>query len=59
MHGESNPGGNLPTPCFLVLKASASGFEYDEKATAPNDGLFNCDTKNLLTLQNDYGVPRS
>ena len=58
LHGESNPGGNLPTPCYLIMKASASGFEYDEKATAPNKGLFNCDAANLITLKNDYGVPR-
>ena len=58
LHGESNPGGNLPTSCYVILKASASGFEYDQQATAPNKGLFNCDPANLITLKNDYGVPR-
>ena len=40
------------------MKASASGFEYDEAATAPNKGLFNCDPSNVIELKNDYGVPR-
>lgn len=58
LHGETNPGGNVPTPCYLILKASASGFEYDQADTAPTKGLFNCDPANLVTLQKDYGVPR-
>ena len=58
LHGESNPGGNLPASCYVIMKASASGFEYDEKATAPNEGLFNCSDENVIALQNDYGVPR-
>jgi len=58
LHGESNPGGNLPAKCYVIMKASASGFEYDEKATAPNEGLFNCSDDNVIELKNDYGVPR-
>ena len=58
LHGETNPSSNAPTPCFLILKASASGFEYDQAATAPNKGLFNCDPSNVAELKNDYGVPR-
>jgi ABC-type branched-subunit amino acid transport system substrate-binding protein len=58
LHGETNPGANTPTPCFLIMKASASGFEYDQAATAPNQGLFNCDPSNVTELHNDYGVPR-
>jgi hypothetical protein len=58
LHGESDPSKNTPTPCFLILKASASGFEYDEAATAPTDGMLNCDPSNVIELKNDYGVPR-
>lgn len=58
LHGESSPGTNTPTSCFLVMKASASGFEYDQAATAPTKGLFNCDPSNVIELKNDYGVPR-
>jgi ABC-type branched-subunit amino acid transport system substrate-binding protein len=59
LHAETNPGGNVGAVCFLLVKASASGFTYDEAATKPNKGRYNCDTKNLLDLKNDYGVPRS
>jgi hypothetical protein len=59
LHAETNPGGNVGSPCFLLIKASASGFTYDESATKPNKGRYNCDTNNLLDLKNDYGVPRS
>jgi len=61
LHGETNPAANRPTPCFAIVKASPSGFEYDQAATAPTpgDGVFNCDPANLLELKNDYGVPRS
>jgi hypothetical protein len=58
LHGETNPSSNAPTSCFLILKASASGFEYDQAATAPNKGMFNCDPSNVAELKNDYGVPR-
>jgi Periplasmic binding protein len=58
LHGETDPSTNTPTTCFVILKASASGFEYDQAATAPNKGLFNCDPSNVSELKNDYGVPR-
>jgi hypothetical protein len=58
LHAETNPGGNVGASCFILMKASAAGFTYDEAATKPNKGRFNCDTKNLLDLKNDYGVPR-
>jgi ABC-type branched-subunit amino acid transport system substrate-binding protein len=59
LHGETSPGTNGPTNCFLIMKASASGFEYDQAATAPNKGLYNCDPSNTIDLKNDYGVPRN
>jgi ABC-type branched-subunit amino acid transport system substrate-binding protein len=50
LHGETNPSANSAAPCFLVLQASASGFSVNQKATAPNKGMFNCDPKNVLSL---------
>jgi ABC-type branched-subunit amino acid transport system substrate-binding protein len=58
LHAETNPALNLPSPCFMLLKASADGFAFDEAATKPNKGRFNCDAANLIELKNDYGVPR-
>jgi ABC-type branched-subunit amino acid transport system substrate-binding protein len=34
--------------CFLLMKLTKTGFEYDKAATAPNTGLFNCDPKNIV-----------
>jgi ABC-type branched-subunit amino acid transport system substrate-binding protein len=58
LHAETNPGGNVGSSCFLLVKASATGFTYDEAATKPNKGRFNCNAANVLDLKNDYGVPR-
>ncbi|HEX4822449.1 MAG TPA: ABC transporter substrate-binding protein [Acidimicrobiales bacterium] len=59
LHAETNPGDNVPSPCFLLVKASASGFEYDEAMTKPNQGKYNCSPDNIIDLKNDYGVPKS
>jgi ABC-type branched-subunit amino acid transport system substrate-binding protein len=59
LHAETNPGDNVPSPCFLLMKASASGFEYDATNTKPNQGKYNCSPDNIVELKNDYGVPRS
>jgi ABC-type branched-subunit amino acid transport system substrate-binding protein len=50
LHGETSPSANSGSPCFLIVKASASGFAYDQPSTAANQGMFNCDPKNVLTL---------
>ncbi len=34
--------------CFLMLKVTKDGFEYDKDVTNPNEGLFNCDPKNIV-----------
>jgi hypothetical protein len=59
MHATQDPGGDEPSPCFLVVDVGDDGsFSYDEEATAPTDGDFNCDPENIITLEDDYGVPR-
>jgi ABC-type branched-subunit amino acid transport system substrate-binding protein len=50
LHGQTNPGANGGSPCFLVLQAAASGFSVNQQATAANQGMFNCDPKNVLSL---------
>ena len=37
----------MPSPCFLILGLEADGFSYNEEATAPTDGVFNCDADNV------------
>ena len=39
--------------CGIVLEASADGFAEPD-GWEPNNGFFNCDPKNVLTLNDDY-----
>ena len=34
--------------CFLMIKVTKDGFSYDKDLTQPNQGLFNCDPKNVV-----------
>ena len=36
--------------CWLVIKLSTSGWAYDQKVTAPNQGPYNCDAKNVTKV---------
>ncbi len=45
--GNANDSGS---PCALLMRATTTGFVYDEVATAPTDGLYNCDPANTATL---------
>ena len=36
LHGESNPGGLEPTPCFVSMKLDGDKFVYDKKTTDPD-----------------------
>ena len=43
--------------CFLILKASASGFDYDQAANRAERRACSTATRELIELKNDYGVP--
>lgn len=58
LHARQTPGNTEPSPCFLILGLDDTGFVYNEEATAPTEGLFNCDEDNVFELTGDYGVPR-
>jgi hypothetical protein len=34
--------------CFLMIDVTKAGFTYDKALTQPNQGLFNCDPKNVV-----------
>jgi ABC-type branched-subunit amino acid transport system substrate-binding protein len=59
LHGEADPKANTPPNCVLILKAADSVFTYDKADTKPNQGVYNCDPKNTVTLHGNYGVPNS
>ena len=45
-----DPGTNTPSACFLLMKLDGNKFVYDEKDTKPNQGKFNCNDNNVVTL---------
>jgi len=58
LHAPSNPG-NATSPseqCFVLLKATTSGFVVDKDITKPNNGVFNCDPANSFDLK---GFPQA
>jgi hypothetical protein len=54
LHAGQAPGGSEPSPCFLILGLDDEGFFYNEQATAPTDGVFNCDEENVFEMTGDY-----
>ena len=56
LHARQTPGGDQPSPCFLILSLDEDGFFYNEEATAPTDGddIYNCDDENIFHLTGDY-----
>lgn len=50
LHAPQTPGNEVPSDCFLILGIGADGYTYNEKATAPDEGVYNCDSGNVMTL---------
>lgn len=50
LHAPQTPGNTTPGDCFLVLGVDGDGFSYNEEATDPNDGLYNCDPENVFEV---------
>jgi hypothetical protein len=50
LHAPQTPGNTEPSTCWLSLALGDGGFELDEDATRPTDGLYNCDEENVLEL---------
>jgi hypothetical protein len=58
LHSPQGPG-NATVPgsqCFVLLKATPTGFVVDKDITKPNSGIFNCDPANAFALK---GFPQS
>ena len=58
LHAPSTPGNSLANECGIIVKFTTDGFVYDEEATDPDDGIYNCDPENVVELTDDYGVPK-
>jgi hypothetical protein len=44
------PGKQTVSDCFLLVRLTPNGFVYDRKVTKPNQGIYNCDPKNLVPV---------
>jgi hypothetical protein len=58
LHSPQTPGNLVATQCSLAIQVTQDGFRYDEELTQPNEGIYNCDPGNVITLTDDYGVPQ-
>jgi hypothetical protein len=58
LHAPTDPVGDQPPACSILVKFTTDGWTYDEEATEPTEGIYNCSEDNVIELQNDYGVPR-
>jgi hypothetical protein len=58
LHAAVKPGNATigGSPCFLLVKATPTGFTIDKDITKPNNGIFNCDPANAFRLK---GFPPS
>ena len=44
---DQNP---IPSPCFVLMRATPAGFVYDKAITRPTQSIWNCDPKNNVHL---------
>jgi hypothetical protein len=50
LHERTSPAEDRPSPCYVQLAVSAEGFTVDEELTVPDDGIFNCQEDNVVTV---------
>jgi hypothetical protein len=53
-HPRQTPGHTEPSPWLLLHGHDKDGFVYNKEATAPTEGLFNCDDENVFHMTGDY-----
>ena len=51
---DTSPTNQQQPQCFTLLKLTPTGFVYDEKATRPNNDIFNCSPDNVVRLSKTY-----
>jgi hypothetical protein len=47
---STDPSKPVDSDCLLLVRLTPNGFVYDRNVTRPNNGLFNCDPKNLTPV---------
>jgi hypothetical protein len=56
LHATTNPGNLEAARCGVMIRFGEDGYVYDEEATAPNEGIYNCSEDNVFPLTGDFGV---
>ena len=51
---DTDPTNPLQPTCYVMMDVTAQGFVYDKDVTQPNNGIYNCDPKNVVDLQKTY-----
>ncbi|HEX4432738.1 MAG TPA: ABC transporter substrate-binding protein [Frankiaceae bacterium] len=47
----TSPDHPKTSSCLLEMRLTTSGWVYDKKVTDPDNGVYNCDSKNLATVK--------
>jgi hypothetical protein len=50
LHSPTDPAGQRPSACFVQLDVTADGFTVNEELTQPDEGIFNCEDDNVVTV---------
>ncbi len=51
---DTDPKNPHQTTCYVMMDVTPNGFVYDKDVTQPNNGIYNCDPKNVVKLTNTY-----
>ena len=51
---DTDPAHPQQPTCYVLMKVTTDGFVYDKSATQPNDGVYNCDPRNVVALKHAY-----
>ena len=51
---DTDPNNKHQTTCYVIMDVTPNGFVYDKDVTQPNNGIYNCDPKNVVKLTNTY-----
>ena len=50
LHVSQDPSTSTPGDCFALMSVTGDGFVLDEELTGANEGIFNCDPSNILSV---------
>ncbi len=51
---DTDPKNPQQPTCYVMMDVTPDGFVYDKDVTRPNNGIYNCDPKNVVDLTKTY-----